>query len=77
MNTIPTPPSVKYWRGDKTETESTLGEPVFSGLVAWLIMATVYKETSAAAAAAPVVWSDRIEYFKAFRKADVVLDGWR
>ena len=40
-------------------------------------MATVYKETSAAAAAAPVVWSDRIEYFKAFRKADVVLDGWR
>ena len=30
----------------------------------------------ATAATAPV-WSDRIEYFKAFRKADLVLDGWR
>ena len=34
--------------------------------------------TAAPVAAAVVpVWSDRIEYFKAFRKADLVLDGWR
>ena len=33
--------------------------------------------TTAAPAAAVPVWSDRIEYFKAFRKADLVLDGWR